>query len=192
MHRTNNPSGIRTWNDARDAELRRLWGLHWTSKKIAEHLRVSKNSVIGRAHRLGLSKRPSPIKRCADGVHSTPTRRGRPPIIRNRAQALKAEGRNVNEIAAELNTEREVVKLLLTGMTWARARALCRPKAPEPVKLPVPPPKPAAVQRAVNGDGCRWTDSSQAPWVWCGEPTNGGSWCAAHHSRVFQKREAAQ
>lgn len=52
------------WTDHRVDELKRLWHEGKTASQIADELGdVTRNAVIGKAHRLGLSSRPSPIKR---------------------------------------------------------------------------------------------------------------------------------
>lgn len=57
------------WTDQRIQSLIDLWTLGWSTKWIALLLslwfgeRVSKNAVIGKAHRLNLPARPSPFKR---------------------------------------------------------------------------------------------------------------------------------
>ena len=51
------------WTDERVQELRRLWSDGLTTGEIGKALGVSKNAVVGKAHRLGLKGRPSPIKR---------------------------------------------------------------------------------------------------------------------------------
>lgn len=52
------------WTDLRVEKLRRLWMEGLSARQIAEQLGgVTRNAVIGKAHRLGLSSRPSPIKR---------------------------------------------------------------------------------------------------------------------------------
>ncbi len=52
------------WTDERVAQLRQLWGSGKSASEIADLLGgVSRNAVIGKAHRLGLSGRPSPIKK---------------------------------------------------------------------------------------------------------------------------------
>lgn len=52
------------WTESRVAMLRSLWAQGLSTRLIAERIGVvSKNAVIGKAHRLGLSKRPSPVHR---------------------------------------------------------------------------------------------------------------------------------
>lgn len=54
-----------TWTDERVAELMRLWEAGRSASEIGRLLGVSKNSVVGKAHRMKLKARPSPIKRGA-------------------------------------------------------------------------------------------------------------------------------
>jgi GcrA cell cycle regulator len=52
-----------SWTDERIDRLRALWTKGVTASQIAEELGgVSRNAVIGKAHRLGLQARPSPVK----------------------------------------------------------------------------------------------------------------------------------
>ena len=50
-----------TWNDTKLKELEDLWKQGHPISKIGEMLGVSRNSVAGKAHRMGLPKRTSPI-----------------------------------------------------------------------------------------------------------------------------------
>ncbi len=52
------------WTDARIDVLRKLWTEGLSASQIAKELgeNVTRNAVIGKAHRLGLEKRPSPVK----------------------------------------------------------------------------------------------------------------------------------
>jgi GcrA cell cycle regulator len=53
-----------SWTDERIEQLRSLWSKGVSASEIAEILGdVTRNAVIGKAHRLGLSGRPSPIKK---------------------------------------------------------------------------------------------------------------------------------
>lgn len=52
-----------SWTDERIEQLRGMWEKGLTASQIAEELGgVSRNAVIGKAHRLGLKSRPSPVK----------------------------------------------------------------------------------------------------------------------------------
>jgi GcrA cell cycle regulator len=52
-----------SWTDERIDRLKELWSQGITASQIADELGgVSRNAVIGKAHRLGLQSRPSPVK----------------------------------------------------------------------------------------------------------------------------------
>lgn len=51
-----------TWTDERIHELTRLWDSGHSASHIGKLLGISKNAVIGKAHRLKLPARPSPIR----------------------------------------------------------------------------------------------------------------------------------
>ncbi len=52
-----------SWTDERIDTLKTMWEKGLTASQIAESLGgVSRNAVIGKAHRLGLQARPSPVK----------------------------------------------------------------------------------------------------------------------------------
>jgi len=53
------------WNEEKINRLKKLWSEGLTTGEIGKRLSVSKNAVVGKAHRLGLKGRPSPIKRPA-------------------------------------------------------------------------------------------------------------------------------
>jgi GcrA cell cycle regulator len=52
-----------SWTDERIERLKKMWHDGATASQIADELGgVSRNAVIGKAHRLGLEQRPSPVK----------------------------------------------------------------------------------------------------------------------------------
>ena len=52
-----------SWTDERIERLKKMWTEGATASQIADELGgVSRNAVIGKAHRLGLESRPSPVK----------------------------------------------------------------------------------------------------------------------------------
>ncbi len=62
-----------SWTDERIETLRKLWDKGLTASQIADGLGgVSRNAVIGKAHRLGLKSRPSPVKSAEEPVVAKP------------------------------------------------------------------------------------------------------------------------
>lgn len=51
------------WNDETIARIRTLWSEGHSTAEIGRRMGVSKNAVVGKAHRLNLPARPSPIRR---------------------------------------------------------------------------------------------------------------------------------
>ena len=54
-----------SWTEDKIKDLTRLWDSGYSASAIGKQIGMSKNAVIGKAHRLGLRARPSPIKRSA-------------------------------------------------------------------------------------------------------------------------------
>ena len=52
----------RDWTDELIAKLRTLWAEGLSSAAIGRRLNISKNAVVGKANRINLPARPSPIK----------------------------------------------------------------------------------------------------------------------------------
>lgn len=65
-----------SWTDERVALLKKLWGEGKTAAEIAKELgSVTRNAVIGKAHRLKLSNRVSPIQQNAKKPAPTPAKK---------------------------------------------------------------------------------------------------------------------
>ena len=60
------------WTDEAVEELKKMWDKGMTTGQIAKVLNVTKNSIIGKVHRLCLTARPSPIKK---SNNSTPEKK---------------------------------------------------------------------------------------------------------------------
>jgi GcrA cell cycle regulator len=64
------------WTEERIDRLKKMWTQGATASEIAEKLGgISRNAVIGKAHRLGLEARPSPVK---PGEDKAPARKAAP------------------------------------------------------------------------------------------------------------------
>lgn len=65
-----------SWTDERIELLKNLWDSGQSASQIAKELGegVTRNAVIGKAHRLGLKSRPSPVKADKPEVPAAPKR----------------------------------------------------------------------------------------------------------------------
>lgn len=190
------------WSEEQENQLRKLWAKGLTTPEIGRRLGVTKNAVIGRAHRLGLPKRPSPI--VAAGTTS---------IERNKTiREMAAQGTVQRAIADTVGISRDTVMRVLKR---ARNDGWQPPERTEPVRtLPALPSleAPAPVVRAwVPGRRLplvalpvepppvvRVTVSAHNPCCWpFGEPRTasyhtcdapaivGRSYCPTHHKIAY-------
>ena len=153
------------WTDERIDLLKQLWGQGLTASQIAERLGgVNRNAVIGKAHRLGLSSRPSPIR---GGVSTGP----RAP-------------RKRSSVAAAAATVRPAMPATSGAVTTQSAAPA------EPVREPAPKPAPRRV--ATGGTkACMWPvgDPKEQNFHFCEAPAEPGRpYCAAHCSQAYQRR----
>ncbi len=91
------------WTEELIARLRALWDEGHSTAEIGRILGVSKNAVVGKAHRLNLPARPSPIRRESGSAPPRTRRIARGPTLPPLpAAALAGEARPVSEKAAVL------------------------------------------------------------------------------------------
>ena len=156
------------WTETRIGRLKDLWLLGRSASQIAAELRCSRNGVIGKARRLKLPSRKSPIIR---------TGKPKPTIVRLRAAIAK---RYVVKVPKAANN----------GQKSVAARKANR-QAEEAIKaMPV-------IYDRDNGQqepkGCLFIERSLSDpaWGYCQATATeyGGSWCAEHRKRVFVCRE---
>ncbi len=113
-----------SWTDERIEKLTKMWEGGATASQIAEELGgVSRNAVIGKAHRLGLKARPSPVK----------------PNEKTEAPAAPAAARPAAPAAPE--------PVRAAQPAAAAPRPAAAPAA-SPQPRPVAPPAPAAATAA--------------------------------------------
>ncbi|MDQ2804861.1 MAG: GcrA family cell cycle regulator, partial [Pseudomonadota bacterium] len=56
------------WSEDTILRLRALWEEGHSTAEIGRRLGVTKNAVVGKAHRLDLAARPSPIRHAPEGA----------------------------------------------------------------------------------------------------------------------------
>lgn len=82
------------WTDEMVESLRQMWVEGLTATEIAKKLGVSKNSIVGKVHRLCLTARPSPIKKKDEEINeqeagNTPQPTEQPAIVAKIAPKAK-------------------------------------------------------------------------------------------------------
>ncbi|MFV0622817.1 GcrA family cell cycle regulator [Sphingomonas sp. ac-8] len=107
-----------SWTEERIATLAKMWEAGQTASQIAEELGgISRNAVIGKAHRLGLQSRPSPVRA-------------------NDPEAKKAAAAAATEAPAPAPAP------AAPAPTPAAAPKPAPARAPEPARAAPPPPPP--------------------------------------------------
>lgn len=160
--------GLSMWTEERDAALTALWGQRIPTSEIAKQVgAVSKNAVIGRAHRIGL-----PSRRLSHKALSA---------IARASNASRQSKRTVNVPRPKLPKERKPMTRI------AIVESLH--KAPEPLPDLSGDTKPlVASVLALEDHHCRWP---------IGEPTAGFCgcnkvpglpYCEVHSRRAYEPR----
>jgi GcrA cell cycle regulator len=115
------------WAEETIVRLRALWDEGHSTAEIGRRLGVSKNAVVGKAHRLDLPARPSPIRRGGSGEGRTPRRSASRRIAGPTLPPLSSTG---------------LVAMAGPAMAPGAPPQVVRPTpAPPPRALP-PPPRP--------------------------------------------------
>lgn len=78
-----------SWNDENVARLKELWDQGLPTAQIGKLLNFTKNAVVGKAHRIGLERRPSPIRRTAVKPDRKKARSPIMPILNFESQNVK-------------------------------------------------------------------------------------------------------
>ena len=147
------------WGEAETKSLRLLWDEGVSTPEIGRRLGRSKNSVVGRAHRLGLPARPSPI-----------IRDGKPHPYRRRV---------VVRSPAALPTLLSLLDDPILLSTPPSERPAPKPK---PV---VEVPLSAVVRQSKRR--CDWLDGDKPFIRCCGMAQFGKPYCLAHHKIAYRR-----
>jgi GcrA cell cycle regulator len=197
------------WTDERIATLTKMWESGATASQIADELGgVSRNAVIGKAHRLGLKSRPSPVK---PNEEKTTTQRAPDPPPAMRVKP-KAKAPLPTPKAAPAETPRtdgdipsqpmpdprpHMPKIVSVGPGGFLRQGPGDQQAPIP---PAPPrrlvpakPSPEIADKTslldLNDRVCRWPmgHPGEADFHFCGEKVNPGfPYCVDHCGRAYQ------
>lgn len=201
-----------SWTDERIETLRKMWEGGATASQIADELGgVSRNAVIGKAHRLGLKSRPSPVK-ANDKPAAKPAPRVAPrkpapkPLAKSPgqapsnppAQAKPAPSANPGVPSQPLpNKSTDLPKIVSVGPGGFLRQGPGDQQAPIP---PAPPrrlvpakPSPEIADKTslldLDDKVCRWPmgHPGEPDFHFCGDPVNPGfPYCVQHCGRAYQ------
>ena len=182
-----------SWTDERIATLRKMWEGGATASEIATELGgVSRNAVIGKAHRLGLKARPSPVKANEKKKPAAPKK----PPAPARSPA-DDEAASASPSQPMPNPQADLPKIVSVGPGGFLRQGPGDQQAPIP---PAPPRRlvPAKPSPEIAGKTslldlsdkvCRWPmgHPGEPDFHFCGEQVNPGfPYCVEHCGRAYQ------
>lgn len=164
-----------SWTEERMQSLSELWTQGLSASQIASKLGgVTRNAVIGKAHRMGLQCRPSPIR--TGGSSSRSRRRAADRRAASKVLATTVVGQGVfQDVPYDNPDEIEILT----------------PKVAEPTAF-----RSRLTGTQVSGDGpaCAWPigDPGDAGFHFCtDESAPGRPYCDAHCDQAYINREKA-
>jgi GcrA cell cycle regulator len=192
-----------SWTDERIERLRTMWEGGMTASQIADELGgVSRNAVIGKAHRLGLQSRPSPVKANDDGAKPARAAAPRPkpapvavspkPAAAPRAAAPSME---LPQVKAPAPPTGPVIRSIGPGGFVRQSPGdQTPPPAPAPPRRLVPAkPAPEFADKTslldLNDRICKWPlgHPGEPDFHFCGQPVNPGfPYCVDHCGHAYQ------
>lgn len=203
-----------SWTDERIEKLTKMWEGGATASQIADELGgVSRNAVIGKAHRLGLKARPSPVKPNEKEAAPAPApKAARPEAAPRPAPAPRAEAPRVEAAPAPAprpaapapaaaapagDTPAPQPRIVSVGPGGFLRQGPGDQQAPIP---PAPPrrlvpakPSPEIADKTnlldLNDRICRWPmgHPGEPDFHFCGEKVNPGfPYCVEHCGRAYQ------
>ncbi len=200
-----------SWTDERIATLTKMWESGATASQIAEELGgVSRNAVIGKAHRLGLKSRPSPVKANDAPKAKSPARKkdakpakSKAPAAKPAAKAAPVEAKpatsdgsgNANqETPSPAPNMPKIVSVGPGGFLRQGPGDQQAPIPPAPPRRLVPAkPSPEVADKTslldLNDRVCRWPmgHPGEPDFHFCGEKVNPGfPYCVEHCGRAYQ------
>ncbi len=159
------------WNDETIAELRRMWSEGMSASQVARQLGggLTRNAVIGKVHRLGLSGREAPSRPRSLG--------GRPPGSRTQNRAAAAAAPTAPAALAAAAPTAKLAPIIVAAPP-VRPAEICEDKA-------------SATILTLGEHACRWPigDPDQGDFGFCGARRLGrGPYCEGHSGVSMRKK----
>ena len=196
-----------SWTEERIERLKKMWHDGATASQIADELGgVSRNAVIGKAHRLGLEQRPSPVKPGEEKeVKKAGPAAAAPTPAKAAAAAPKAEAHKPAPAAAHpaphagapqrpTGPELQYRSIGPGGFIRQGPGEQQAPIPPAPPRRLVPAkPSPEVADKTglldLNDRICKWPmgHPGEPDFYFCGEPANPGfPYCVQHCGVAYQ------
>ena len=195
-----------SWTEDRIELLKKLWDQGQSASQIADELGggITRNAVIGKAHRLGLKARPSPVK--ADG--GAKKAEAAKPGIAKAAPAKPAAPAAAKPVAPAAHAPKVAAPITpkAPSAPVQQAPVHIRPQAtgPQPPSMPPAPPRRLVGKvthtQPVKGKVtlldlsekvCRWPlgHPGEEDFQFCGKPVNQGTpYCLDHCAVAYQSQ----
>jgi len=192
-----------SWTDERIETLKKMWDSGMTATQIAEELGgVSRNAVIGKAHRLGLPARPSPVKPNEARSETPRTDAPRPAPVAAAAAAPepRAAAPEPKPVAPTVAEPRPVADGPVLRSVGPGGFVRQNPGDQTPPIAPAPPRRlvPARPSEAIAGKTslldlndkiCKWPlgHPGEPDFHFCGDKVNPGfPYCVEHCGHAYQ------
>ena len=198
-----------SWTEERIERLKSMWAEGATASQIADELGgVSRNAVIGKAHRLGLEQRPSPVKaveekekpkaakpaRSAGGTAKPAAAEAAPAGPASPAQSAASPSAPAPERPQPSAAEMQYRSIGPGGFIRQGPGDQQAPIPPAPPRRLVPAkPSPEVADKTglldLNDRICKWPlgHPGEPDFHFCGEPANPGfPYCVAHCGVAYQ------
>ncbi|MFL6723426.1 MAG: GcrA family cell cycle regulator [Sphingomicrobium sp.] len=201
-----------SWTDERIERLKAMWTKGSTASQIAEELGgVSRNAVIGKAHRLGLESRPSPVKSGEEKekkAKAAPVPKAAKPAVPKAppssaaAKEPAADAPRPDSPSAGVRTQQRQMDPQAMQYRSVGPGGFIR-QGPGDTQAPIPPAPPRRLVPAkpsaevadktslldLNDRVCRWPmgHPGEPDFHFCGQPSNPGyPYCVAHCGVAYQ------
>ena len=196
-----------SWTEERIERLKKMWHDGATASQIADELGgVSRNAVIGKAHRLGLEQRPSPVKPGDEKEVKKPTAAPAPATPAPKTAAPRAEAAVADDAppAAPTHPSRPQRQLTPQELQYRSIGpgGFIR-QGPGEQQAPIPPapprrlvpakPSPEVADKTglldLNDRICKWPigHPGEPDFHFCGEAANPGfPYCVQHCGVAYQ------